>query len=134
MDRLDNIAELKRTVEVYQENYGEFLPLKVFLQQIAVGFDNEADDKRNFIKLMTIHAAKGLEFLAVFVSGMTEGVFPSSRTIEDWCQAGLEEERRLCTELFLKVNEKLEACRSKYIESCENIRPLNCNYKNSFSK
>lgn len=107
MDRLDNIAELKRTVELYQENYGEFLPLKVFLQQIAVGFDNEADDKRNFIKLMTIHAAKGLEFPAVFVCGMTEGTFPSSRTIEDWCQAGLEEERRLCYVAFTRAKKKL---------------------------
>ncbi|MDD2268130.1 MAG: UvrD-helicase domain-containing protein [Eubacteriales bacterium] len=115
MDRLDNIAELKRTVEVYQENYGEFLPLKVFLQQIAVGFDNEADDKRNFIKLMTIHAAKGLEFPAVFVCGMTEGIFPSSRTIEEWFQAGLEEERRLFYVAITRAKNKLYLTESEGI-------------------
>ena len=107
MDKLDNIAELKRTVELYQENYDEFLPLNVFLQQISVGFESEADDKRNFIKLMTIHAAKGLEFPAVFVCGMTEGIFPSFRTIEDWCQAGIEEERRLCYVAITRAKEKL---------------------------
>jgi len=107
MDRLDNIAELKRTVAIYEENYGEFLPLKVFLQQISVGFENEADDKRDFIKLMTIHAAKGLEFPAVFVCGMTEGIFPSSRTIEEWSQAGLEEERRLCYVALTRAKKKL---------------------------
>jgi DNA helicase-2/ATP-dependent DNA helicase PcrA len=107
MDRLDNIAELKRTVTLYEENYGEFLPLKVFLQQISIGFENEADEKRNFIKLMTIHAAKGLEFPTVFVCGMTEGIFPSSRTIEEWSQSGLEEERRLCYVALTRAKKKL---------------------------
>ncbi|HPE95983.1 MAG TPA: 3'-5' exonuclease, partial [Bacillota bacterium] len=107
MDRLDNIAELKRTVTIYEENYGEFLPLKVFLQQTSVGFENEADDKRNFVKLMTIHAAKGLEFPAVFLCGMTEGIFPSSRTIEEWSQDGLEEERRLCYVALTRAKKRL---------------------------
>lgn len=96
MERLDNLAELKRTAVQYEQDYGECYTLPMFLQQVMLESDRDEDEDADRVKLMTIHASKGLEFPAVFVTGMTEGIFPSSRTLEERKEAGLEEERRLC--------------------------------------
>ncbi len=86
--RLDNLKELVRSME-------EFETLGGFLEHVSLVMDvvqNESDDKVN---LMTMHAAKGLEFDTVFLPGWEEGLFPSQRTMDENGLAGLEEERRL---------------------------------------
>ena len=68
-----------------------------FLQQIALqSGEEDGDESRDTVKLMTIHASKGLEFPVVFILGFTEGVFPSAKTLGERKKLGLEEERRLC--------------------------------------
>ena len=96
MERLDNLAEMKRSLWEREQGYGEFYPLSVYLQEAALESDREESGEADRVKLMTIHASKGLEFPVCFVVGFTEGIFPSGRTLEERKDAGLEEERRLC--------------------------------------
>ena len=95
MERLDNLAELKRTTVARERDWGEAYPLDLYLQQVAVE-SAEREEEPDAVRLMTIHAAKGLEFPVCFVCGLSEGIFPSARTLEERKDAGLEEERRLC--------------------------------------
>lgn len=95
MDRLDNLAEFKRMAREFEVDAGEAVSIYDFLDMLALQAENP-QDSGDRVRLMTIHAAKGLEFPCVFVMGMTEGVFPSSRTLEEREALGLEEERRLC--------------------------------------
>lgn len=91
-DRYDNIQELKASVDKFSDQIGG--NLKDFLQEISLFTDiDEWDDKENSITLMTVHAAKGLEFPTVFVSGLEQGLFPLVR-IDDGPDQ-MEEERRL---------------------------------------
>ncbi len=90
--RLDNLAELKQAVLDYEVSCGEEATLEDFLSHIALVTNNDTDVRADKIKMMTVHAAKGLEFPHVFLCGMNEGVFPS-RKIRD--MSGMEEERRL---------------------------------------
>ncbi|MDE5823660.1 MAG: hypothetical protein K2H91_03105, partial [Lachnospiraceae bacterium] len=76
--------------------FGENLSLDEFLQQIALQSGEDREYQKDTVKLMTIHSSKGLEFPVVFILGFTEGVFPSSKTIGERKNPGLEEERRLC--------------------------------------
>lgn len=95
MDRLDNLAEFKRMAHDFEIDTGETVSLYDFLDMVALQAEGPRSDGDR-VRLMTVHAAKGLEFPCVFLMGMTEGVFPSSRTIEERRELGLEEERRLC--------------------------------------
>lgn len=95
-ERLENLAEFKRIADEFERSFGEELSLKEFLAQIAIQSNEDSDKPADTVKLMTIHASKGLEFPAVFVIGFTEGIFPSSKTVEERKNLGLEEERRLC--------------------------------------
>ncbi|MGI5889119.1 MAG: ATP-dependent helicase [Oscillospiraceae bacterium] len=92
-DRLDNLAELKQSVLEYEMTCGEETDLTSYLDQLAMFTTSDADDRADRVKMMTVHAAKGLEFPYVFLAGMEEGVFPS-RKIESVQE--MEEERRLC--------------------------------------
>lgn len=95
-ERLENIAELQMSVKVYEkENRNEDISLAAYLQEIALYTDENGDSKKNTIKLMTIHQAKGLEFPYVFVTGLSEGIFPNARTLRERKKDGEEEERRL---------------------------------------
>jgi len=96
MERLDNLVELYKTVVEFERGYGEPVPVTEYLRTVALYQSEDTDHERDAVKLMTIHASKGLEFPYVFVVGLNEGVLPSSRTLEERNQAGLEEERRLC--------------------------------------
>ncbi len=107
MERLDNLAEFKRTAWTREQEYGELYTLELFLQQVALESDREEEEEADRVKLMTIHASKGLEFPVCFVVGMTEGVFPSARTLEERKEAGLEEERRLCFVAVTRAMERL---------------------------
>ncbi len=95
-ERLDNLAEFKRIANEFEREFGENLTLEEFLQQIALQSGEDSEGGKDTVKLMTIHSSKGLEFPVVFILGFTEGVFPSSKTIESRKNEGLEEERRLC--------------------------------------
>jgi DNA helicase-2/ATP-dependent DNA helicase PcrA len=73
----------------------EYETLGAFLEHVSLVMDNDAADDRDKVTLMTIHAAKGLEFDTVFLPGWEEGVFPSQRSLDEGGLASLEEERRL---------------------------------------
>lgn len=94
-ERLDNLAELKQSVLEYETSCGEEATVFHYLAHVALFTNNDIEDnsdKVKQVKLMTVHAAKGLEFPYVMLCGMNEGVFPS-RKIKDLL--GMEEERRL---------------------------------------
>ena len=86
--RLENLKELVAAID-------DFDTLGSFLEHISLVMDNDAGSQDGEVTLMTLHAAKGLEFETVFLPGWEEGVFPSQRTLEENGGAGLEEERRL---------------------------------------
>jgi len=86
--RLDNLTELVRAMEEYET-------LGAFLEHVSLVMDNDAAAERDKVTIMTIHAAKGLEFDTVFLAGWEEGVFPSQRALDEGGLASLEEERRL---------------------------------------
>jgi len=86
--RLENLAELARAMEEYET-------LGAFLEHVSLVMDNDADRESDKVTIMTIHAAKGLEFDNVFLAGWEEGVFPSQRSLDEGGNALLEEERRL---------------------------------------
>ena len=86
--RLENLAELARAMEEYET-------LGAFLEHVSLVMDNDATPDEAKVTIMTIHAAKGLEFDTVYLPGWEEGVFPSQRAIDEGGLASLEEERRL---------------------------------------
>ena len=86
--RLENLTELVRAMEEY-ETLGDFL------EHVSLVMDNDAASSDEKVTIMTIHAAKGLEFDHVFLVGWEEGVFPSQRAMDEGGLASLEEERRL---------------------------------------
>jgi DNA helicase-2/ATP-dependent DNA helicase PcrA len=86
--RLENLAELARAMEEYDS-------LGAFLEHVSLVMDNDSQQSGDKVTIMTIHAAKGLEFPMVFLAGWEEGVFPSQRALDEGGLASLEEERRL---------------------------------------
>ena len=86
--RLDNLKELVRSM-------GEFDTLESFLEHIALVTDADRTEDGDEVSIMTLHAAKGLEFPLVFLPGWEETVFPSQRSMDEGGTAALEEERRL---------------------------------------
>lgn len=107
MERLDNVTELLRGVVTQENEFGETLTLTVFLQGITLLRDSDVEDKSDCVKLMTIHTAKGLEFDHVFLVGLTEGIFPSARSLEERKNDALEEERRLCFVAVTRARKRL---------------------------
>ncbi|CAM5292207.1 ATP-dependent helicase [Sphingobium scionense] len=86
--RLENLSELARAMEEYET-------LGAFLEHVSLVMDNEAQQDERKLTIMTIHAAKGLEFDNVFLAGWEEGIFPSQRALDEGGLNSLEEERRL---------------------------------------
>jgi DNA helicase-2/ATP-dependent DNA helicase PcrA len=86
--RLENLAELTRAMEEYES-------LGAFLEHVSLVMDNDEGRSGAKVTIMTIHAAKGLEFDTLFLPGWEEGVFPSQRAMDEGGLASLEEERRL---------------------------------------
>ncbi len=86
--RLENLTELVRAMEEYES-------LGAFLEHVSLVMDNEATRDDPKVTIMTIHAAKGLEFDTVFLAGWEEGLFPSQRALDEGGTRSLEEERRL---------------------------------------
>ena len=103
--RLENIEELKSTMAKYEED-AEEPSLEGFLEEVALYTDIDTlDESGDYVALMTMHAAKGLEFPVVFVAGMEDNVFPSNRSMES--EVELEEERRLAYVAMTRAKEQL---------------------------
>jgi DNA helicase-2/ATP-dependent DNA helicase PcrA len=97
--RLENLAELTRAMEEYET-------LGAFLEHVSLVMDNDASEETDKVTIMTIHAAKGLEFDTVFLAGWEEGVFPSQRALDEGGNASLEEERRLAYVAITRARRK----------------------------
>jgi len=98
--RLENLTELARAMEDYET-------LAAFLEHVSLVMDNDARDDEAKVTIMTIHAAKGLEYNQVFLVGWEEGVFPSQRALDEGGTASLEEERRLA---YVAITRAREQC------------------------
>jgi len=107
--RIENLKELANAAQDAQER-GE--TLAEFLDHAALVSDADSYSAEARVTLMTLHAAKGLEFPLVFLAGMEEGLFPSSRTLTD--PGGLEEERRLCYVGMTRAMDTLIVTRARY--------------------
>ena len=103
-ERIENVRELITVAAKYDRHGPDGLAL--FLEEVALLQDADTlRDGERAVTLMTIHAAKGLEFPVVCICGMEEGLFPHSRTI--WAPHELEEERRLCYVAVTRAKERL---------------------------
>ncbi len=104
--RLENVEELLSVTEQFGIN-NEDPSLRAFLENVALISDIDTyDESGNAITMMTLHAAKGLEFPVVFMVGMEEGIFPHRRSADD--REELEEERRLCYVGMTRAREELK--------------------------
>ncbi|MBA2771876.1 MAG: UvrD-helicase domain-containing protein, partial [Sphingomonas sp.] len=97
--RLENLAELARAMEEYENLSG-------FLEHVSLVMDNDEDRGRDKVTIMTIHAAKGLEFDTVYLPGWEEGIFPSQRALDEGGLKSLEEERRLAYVAITRARRK----------------------------
>ncbi|MGI1661075.1 ATP-dependent helicase [Palleronia sp. KMU-117] len=98
--RLENLKELVKALEAFDNLQG-------FLEHVALIMDNEQEDATEKVSIMTLHAAKGLEFPAVFLPGWEDGLFPSQRSMDESGLKGLEEERRLA---YVGITRAEELC------------------------
>ena len=98
--RIENIDELKNKIIAYEEvceDQGETATLSGFLEEVALVADIDSlEEDSDYVVLMTLHSAKGLEFPQVYLAGMEDGVFPSYMCITSDDKSEIEEERRLC--------------------------------------
>lgn len=98
--RLENLKELVKALENFENLQG-------FLEHVSLIMENESDDAEQKVSIMTLHAAKGLEFPAVFLPGWEDGLFPSQRSMDESGLKGLEEERRLA---YVGITRAEEVC------------------------
>ena len=98
--RLENLKELVKALESFENLQG-------FLEHISLIMDNDSQDVDDKVSIMTLHAAKGLEFPAVFLPGWEDGLFPSQRSMDENGLKGLEEERRLA---YVGITRAEEVC------------------------
>ena len=98
--RLENLKELVKALEVFENLQG-------FLEHVSLIMDNEKQPDGAKISIMTLHAAKGLEFPIVFLPGWEDGLFPSQRSMDESGLKGLEEERRLA---YVGITRAEEVC------------------------
>ncbi len=96
--RLENLKELVNQLDNFENLQG-------FLEHVSLVMDNEQDGDGAKVSIMTLHAAKGLEFPAVFLPGWEDGLFPSQRSMDETGLKGLEEERRLAYVGITRVEE-----------------------------
>lgn len=117
LDRIENLNELLSSIDDFCEDYGEEASLRAFLEEVSLMTDiDNYDTSAETVTLMTVHAAKGLEFPVVFVAGMEEGVFPGRQAVFE--PSEIEEERRLAYVAITRAIEKLylthARCRTLY--------------------
>lgn len=106
MERIENIKELLHDIDIFVQNNPEGT-LEEYLQMISLYTDKDVIDSSDFVQLMTIHAAKGLEFDSVFVYSLCEGIFPNEKSINEGGSSALEEERRLAYVAFTRARQHL---------------------------
>lgn len=106
-NRIDNLHELQRSIYDYEKQNPDTATIQNYLQDIALFTSNDTIDNGQYVSLMSIHMAKGLEFDYVFVLGLSEGVFPSFRSLSEDGDDGLEEERRLAYVAFTRARKQL---------------------------
>lgn len=111
-ERLDNLAELKQSIFDFENASKEDNTLEEYLQQVALFTNSDKEERKDSVKLMTIHTAKGLEFPYVFVCGFNEGIFPSKHVDTP---DKMEEERRLAYVAYTRAEKGL------YISDAEGI-------------
>ena len=110
--RLENLEEFKSITKNFEDSTG-LVSLEDFLNEITLVSDvEEHKDNTNKVTLMTMHAAKGLEFNNVFIAGMEDGIFPSAKSFYD--EQDMEEERRLCYVAITRAKKKLYIVNAKY--------------------
>ncbi|MFQ1699749.1 ATP-dependent helicase [Loktanella agnita] len=98
--RLENLKELVKALENFENLQG-------FLEHVSLIMDNETEEQGEKVSIMTLHAAKGLEFPAIFLPGWEDGLFPSQRSMDESGLKGLEEERRLA---YVGITRAEELC------------------------
>ena len=98
--RLENLRELTRAL-------GEFENIADFLEHVGLVTERQQEGSADMVSLMTLHAAKGLEFATVFLPGWEEGLFPHQRAVDESGMKGLEEERRLAYVGMTRARENL---------------------------
>ena len=103
-ERLDNLAELKQSIYEFETTCGEESTLEQYLSHVALFTGGDLAENGDKVKLMTVHAAKGLEFPHVFLCGMNEGIFPSRKVRT---MPGMEEERRLAFVALTRARDRL---------------------------
>ncbi|WP_035485104.1 ATP-dependent helicase [Geminicoccus roseus] len=101
--RLENLKELVKAIE-------EFESLPAFLEHVSLVMDNAADSDGDMVTLMTLHAAKGLEYDHVFLTGWEEGLFPNQRALDEGGTKALEEERRLAYVGITRARKRCTIC------------------------
>ncbi|MDI9347439.1 MAG: 3'-5' exonuclease [Methylacidiphilales bacterium] len=135
IDRIENIGELVSAAKDYERDQQSEFGLEpgaladLFLDKCALGdSDNETATSEDKIKLMTVHAAKGLEFKAVFIAGMEHGTFPHAGFEGEM---DLEEERRLCYVAITRAKEQLTltSCLSRTIFGSHQTSIASCFFK-----
>ena len=105
-ERIENLKELRQDIAQSLEENPE-MTLEDYLQEISLFTDKAQDQNTDALMLMTVHAAKGLEFDSVFLVNFNDGVFPSNRAIEEGGESSLEEERRLAYVAMTRAKEHL---------------------------
>ncbi len=103
-DRLDNLSELKASVREFVESEGDDASVRDYLNSISLLTSADAEEKKDCVKLMTVHTAKGLEFPYVFVCCLNEGLFPS-RKIKNIAE--MQEERRVAYVALTRAQKRL---------------------------
>ncbi|MGB3147216.1 MAG: 3'-5' exonuclease, partial [Paracoccaceae bacterium] len=98
--RLENLKELVKALESFDNLQG-------FLEHVSLIMENDSEDAEEKVTIMTLHAAKGLEFPVIFLPGWEEGLFPSQRSMDESGLKGLEEERRLA---YVGITRAEELC------------------------
>ena len=106
--RIENIDELMSKIASYEESCEDVPTLSGFLEEVALVADIDSlDENSDYVVLMTLHSAKGLEFPEVYLTGMEDGIFPSYMTITSDDPMEIEEERRLCYVGITRAQENL---------------------------
>ena len=107
-ERLENLNELIQSIKTYENDRREdYVTLEGYLQDIALYTNADYRKDKDFVKVMTIHQAKGLEFPYVFIAGLNEGVLPNKRSVRERKKKAMEEERRLMYVAVTRAEKKL---------------------------
>lgn len=106
-NRIQNIMELKNSIVNYMKTHPDSANFESYLQDISLYTSQDEVKDQQYVSLMSIHMAKGLEFNYVFVVGLSQDIFPSFRSVSEGGEDGMEEERRLAYVAFTRAKKRL---------------------------